>query len=396
MGKQKVQSIEVDIVVVGAGIIGLATAASAAKLGMRVCCIDQRLPPEKDGTICSQQQLESAWVSALARPAVTLLDEIGVWDDLKFHACPYHHMHVEIYGAPIHLSHRDAMVPNLGYIINNFRIKQALWQYCRASNKVVFLQDTPQEWCHEKRQLHTTNGQQITAALCIGADGVNSWCRRAAGISHTQHGHIQDDALVGMVQHNKPHRQTARQYFSAHGVLGILPSTDYHRSVYVWSSARGQAQSDSLATMLQRVSLEIGSLKPIGAPRRHRIVSQCVTKYHQRQIVLAGDAAVSVHPLAGQGMNIGLRHVMILMKQLKYAHRNGCLFSNQQMLSHYQESCSGFDALSCETYSHMRKWLCQTSGAWSHLIAMGVRCFDQVAGVKRVLIQHALHANMRL
>ena len=86
MGKQKVQSIEVDIVVVGAGIIGLATAASAAKLGMRVCCIDQRLPPEKDGTICSQQQLESAWVSALARPAVTLLDEIGVWDDLKFHA----------------------------------------------------------------------------------------------------------------------------------------------------------------------------------------------------------------------------------------------------------------------------------------------------------------------
>jgi 2-octaprenylphenol hydroxylase len=394
MDKQKNQPIEVDIVVVGAGIIGLATAASAAKLGMRVCCIDQQLPPEKDGAIYGQEQLQSAWVSALASPAVTLLDEIGVWDDLRDHACPYHHMHVEICGAPIHLSHRDAMTPNLGHILNNFRIKQALWQSCRASDGVVFLQDTPQEWRHEEQQLYTTSGQQITAALCVGADGVNSWCRSAAGISHIQHEYIQDNALVGMLQHGKPHHQTARQYFSEHGVLGILPSTDYHRSIYVWSSARGQSQADSLATMLQRVPSEIGSLKPIGEPRSHRIVSQRVTKYHNRQIVLAGDAAVSVHPLAGQGMNIGLRHVIMLMKQLKYAHRNSQLFSNQQILSRYQELCCGFDALSCETYSHMRRWLCHRSGVWSHFVGLGVRCFNQAATVKRVLIQHALHANM--
>ena len=122
MDKMKRRPIEVDLVVVGAGIVGLAAVASAVKLGLRVCCIDQQFSLGNEKETFSAEQLESAWVSALARPAVSLLSELSVWDNLKAHACPYQHMHVEIFGEPVHLSYRDAMVSNLGYILNNFSV----------------------------------------------------------------------------------------------------------------------------------------------------------------------------------------------------------------------------------------------------------------------------------
>ena len=393
------KAIKADIVIIGAGITGLAAAASAIRSGLKVCCIDKHLPTEP----YTQSQLETAWVSALARPATALLEKLGLWNELSPFACAYQNMVVKIGGeSEIKISHRDAMAENLGFILNNFRLKKSLWDYCQQSkDQWIICEDSPASWDYKHERLVTQKGQVIEAQLCIGAEGVNSWARDAAGIGVNKDQAINDIAWVGILVHKNPHQWAARQHFFEDGVLGILPTINYHQSVYVWSTEAHLDQHVSQAKIAEQIVARVQKALPFyGAchtqdlPRQHQIVSQSALKYHAKKIVLIGDAANAVHPLAGQGLNMGLRHVAELTGKLVKVQRQHRRLSSPYVLDQYEANCRGFDALSRETYAAMRRYFCVKNTSYLQtLLAVGLYTVDKVKPIKDRLIRHALHAN---
>ena len=395
----KSKAIKADIVIVGAGITGLAAAASAIKSGLKVCCIDKRLPTES----YTKSQLESAWVSALARPATTLLEKLGLWSELSPFACAYQNMVVKIgCESEINISHRDAMAENLGYVLNNFRLKKSLWDYCQQSeDQWVICEDNPAAWDDKNERLLTRKGRLIEAQLCIGADGVNSWARDAAGIRISKDHAINDIAWVGVLVHENPHQWAARQHFSEDGVLGVLPTINYHQSVYVWSTRANLDQHTSEAKIAEEIIGRVhealpfyGACQTKGSPRQHQVVSQGAIKYHAEKIVLIGDAANAVHPLAGQGLNMGLRHVDELTAQLIKVHKQHRRLSSPHVLDQYEANCRGFDTLSREAYVAMRQYFCvKSTSPLQTLLALGAHAVNRLKPIKDRLIRHALHAN---
>ena len=393
------KSIEVDVLVIGAGITGLAVAASAAQAGLSVCLLDRKLPKRPVNMPIETPQ---AWVSALAKPAIELLQSLDLWPSLIKRACSYQKMHIKMgLNCDLKLSSHDIGEQSLGYIVENAAIREALWVYC--SNKpgiVTVMEDLPERWCADDSCLKTKHGVKVNAQICVGADGTGSWSRKEAGIVCDHDENIDDIAWVGTFTHTNMHEATARQCFDDDGVLGLLPSYDYHKSIFVWSVKKEKIPHDeskvidSVKASIEQSFPSYGTCSVDSSMRQHVIHSQGARSYWKNHIVLVGDAATSVHPLAGQGLNIGLRQAILLTRQLKKAKRAHRRLSDHYYLSRYAKSCQGYDALSRKIYQQCRLQGGQNHGIIGRVLNFGTAFVNQSQWLKRILIDHALHADM--
>ena len=299
----------VDVAVVGGGPVGGSFACAMAPTGLSVALVEPRATRPLPCIGFDQR------VYALNGHSRRFLEGCGIWQRLSLErVAPVRDMRV--FGddaSQIEFSAYRSGVPELASIVEEANLQQALQSALATQSDLALLtgaECTGVRWNNACVTLSLSDGKQITARLVVAADGAESALRAAAGIT-TQVRHYGQTGVVANFQAERAHRNIAYQWFLNPGVLALLPLPGNHISI-VWSAPDAQAQvllaagMEELAAMVEQASAgTLGRLQPIstaaGFPLRRMRAAQLVGP----RLALIGDTAHNVHPLAGQGLNLG-------------------------------------------------------------------------------------------
>lgn len=385
-----------DVAVVGGGMVGAAAALALARAGFATALIEARAPAP-----WSASDDVDLRVVGLAPSSIALLHDLDVWTSIRaLRASPYAHMHVwdAASGAAIHFDAADEGRDLLGYIVENNLVQWQLWQALDAAgvHRLCPAQVSGYEVLEDRVQLslHGGDTDTVSARLLVAADGAASPLRAMAGIETKGRDYAQR-GVVAHVQTERRHQGTAWQRFLDTGPLALLPLAD-GRSSIVWSLPEDEAQR-VLALDDEGFFRELGVASDfrlgriVGATARAAfpLRLQLAETYQAERFVLLGDAAHAVHPLAGQGVNLGLRDVAELRDTLVDARDAGKDIAATHVLRRYarrRRSADTLDALGFDALARVYAWQA------SPLVAargLGVRLIDKVSPIKRKLTTHA-------
>lgn len=346
-----------DVVICGGGLVGLAMALALARTPLRIALLDpQPLPSVPDAA--RERPDFDARVSALTPASRVLLEYLGMWPDIEaLRVSPYTDMHVwDADGTgSIHFSAAELHEPCLGYIVENGLVAGVMADAIRASANIDVLQDKLDSYVPRPagtaqsgmQSLMLASGAQITCHLLIGADGSASRVRSLAGID-TREWDTGHRAIVATVRTAQPHQHTAWQRFLQTGPLAFLPlqlpgaERQQHSSI-VWSCVPELADEllalddQAFARRLERAfESRLGTVEHVSPRHAFPLWQKHAGAYVQDGLALIGDAAHTIHPLAGQGVNLGLADIKSLAGVLSRAAARGEDIGSEQVLSRYQ------------------------------------------------------------
>jgi 2-octaprenylphenol hydroxylase len=354
------QDTHYDVIICGGGMVGLSLALALAPGALRIALLDQQPPQKTPQDLHATLTLPhfDARVSALTPASRTLLERLGVWQALaQLRLCAYTDMHVwDADGTgSIHFAAAEMHQPCLGYIVENGLVSAVLAEAAAASAPITLLQGASLDSFVPEittagraiSKLTLASGASLSCDLLIGADGGASRVRTLAGFTTREwdYGH---QALVTTVRTERPHQYTAWQRFMSSGPLAFLPlelpgSTAQHYSSIVWSCVPELA-TELLALddarfarrLEQAFESRLGRVEQVAARQVFPLWQKHASDYVQNGVALVGDAAHTIHPLAGQGVNLGLADVQSLSGVLLRAHARGENLASEQVLSRYQ------------------------------------------------------------
>ncbi|EAQ63090.1 2-octaprenyl-3-methyl-6-methoxy-1,4-benzoquinol hydroxylase [Marinomonas sp. MED121] len=339
-----------DVILVGAGMVGALTANLLAQQGFHVALVD------KGNGQCDLSTLPfyDARVSAVSRHSKALMDRAGAWQRIPSERLtPYHNMQVwdGLGRGEIGFSCDDVHLDELGHLVENQVLNQALLAQLETYPKQVdsFFACSVSHYQKQEHGMQVTldNGQTLHADLLIAADGANSFIRAQAQIE-TKEWDYQHNAIVATIELSRSHENTAWQSFGEEGILAILPMPSFegrHFASIVWSVPPEDAKdlleldNDLFCKRLNyAISNEFEVLdvltKRLSIPLRQRHALH----YVQTGLALVGDAAHTIHPLAGQGANLGFADAGALVDVLIKAKERGESLSNERVLRRYQRN----------------------------------------------------------
>jgi 2-octaprenylphenol hydroxylase len=397
-----------DLVIVGGGIIGLAIAALLAQSrhagALRLTVIDAAPRPrfDPDDDIALR-------VSAISTGSASVLDTAGAWDAVMHgRACPYEHMRVwdgkdDPEGPSTLCFDADEFaVPQLGFIVENVLLQDAILKVLdRADVNLRF--DTPIAGItpgDAGYRVKLEDGRELDADLLIGADGARSLVRESAGIEVTRRAYAQT-GFVAHLRPQEPHGATARQRFLDDGPLGMLPLADGRISV-VWSTTHETARQamsasdDELGRMLTEASDEVlGKLAAVGPRGTFPLCAQHARNYVLPRLALIGDAAHAVHPLAGQGANLGLADASTLCTVIEEAIDKGDHPGDRPVLRRYERARKGPNATMLHLMTGLNQLFAASSPTIGELRRAGMRLFNVSGPLRERAVRVALGAGRR-
>ena len=384
---------EFDIVVIGGGLVGTACALALRRQGLAVALVENNrsLADAPDATLDDR-------IYAISPGNAAWLQTLGVWQRLDpQQRCPIDHMQVQgdASAACMDLDADEAHVDNLGYIVENKRLQHALWHELQQSGAVLLTDVvcSTVAWQAQAATLTLADGRSLTAQLLVAADGAESWLRAQAGIGVNCHDYGQM-GVVANFDTALAHGNTARQWFRPDGVLAWLPLPGQRMSM-VWSTS--VAHADHLlaldaAALADEVAAAghqaLGALHTLNTARAFPLRLQTAERLVRPGLALVGDAAHTIHPLAGQGVNLGFRDVIALTQTL--AGRSSRQRLGDIMLLRRFERARKPDmlAMRCLTDGLQRLFaadqpLARQARNW------GLRLTDRLTPVKKRLIRQA-------
>ncbi|WP_257266979.1 FAD-dependent oxidoreductase [Endozoicomonas sp. ONNA2] len=345
---------KIDVIIVGGGMVGTSLALALARSGMHTALVEQQtLQP---GLLL----MDDPWqprVSALTEASIKLLDYLGAREGIQ-RACPYTHMTVwdgEGTGA-VEFDAKTWPQKNLGYIVENDVIRNALLQQLARSTVECFEQQTVLEYqlCGQGGEIVLKNGDVLRAPLLVAADGAQSCLRQLSGIPVNQKDY-KHHALVTTVETELFHQHCARQVFLDTGPLAFLPlqsQGEQHYCSIVWSLLPAEADridalsDDAFCRELERAfEHRAGNILQVDQRFRYPLRQRHARQYHRQGVVLVGDAAHTIHPLAGQGVNLGFLDVAVLGEELIKAANRGDDYFAAHVLDRYQRRRIGHNSL---------------------------------------------------
>ncbi|WP_165672379.1 2-octaprenyl-3-methyl-6-methoxy-1,4-benzoquinol hydroxylase [Metapseudomonas otitidis] len=338
---------QADLIIVGAGMVGSALALALKDSGLDILLID--------GSTLSVKPFDAdaafePRVSALSAASQRILDRLGAWPGVVARrASPYGEMQVwdGTGTGAIHFSAASVHADVLGHIVENRVVQDALLEPLHDSGiglmpnaRLEHLRHSGDDWL-----LTLVDGRQLRAPLVIAADGANSAVRRLAGCATREWDYLHH-AIVTSVRCEQPHRRTAWQRFTDDGPLAFLPldrQGDEHWCSIVWSATPEEAErlmalDDQAFCSALGVAFEhrLGRVEHsdprLCIPLRQRHAK----RYVEPGLALIGDAAHTIHPLAGQGVNLGFLDAAVLAEVLLHAHARGERLADEKVLSRFE------------------------------------------------------------
>lgn len=390
----------VDVAIVGGGMVGLAVACGLQGSGLRVAVLEQSQPQP-----LAVDAPPALRVSAINAASEKLLARLDVWSAIVAQrASCYHGMEVwdkDSFGR-IAFDDQSMGFSHLGHIIENAVIHQALWQKAQRCQDVTLLAPAEVQqvaWGENEAFLSLKDGDMLTARLVVGADGANSWLRNKADIALTSWDY-RHHALVATVRTAEPHQAIARQAFHGDGILAFLPLNDPHLCSIVWSLSPLEAEqmkNADAAAFNQALNIAFDNRLGLCAVESERQVFPLTGRYARQfaahRLALVGDAAHTIHPLAGQGVNLGFMDAAGLIEELRRLHGQGKDIGQHFYLRRYERSRKHSAAVMLAGMQGFRELFAGAHPAKKLLRDIGLKLADTLPGVKPQLIRQAMGLN---
>lgn len=335
-----------DLIIVGGGLTGTAMALAAARGGFSVTIIDTLPRPTLElGDFDGRSY-------ALANASCRLMRALGVWNDVADHAQPMLEIKVTDGRAGegpapwmMHFDHAEIEEGPMGYLVEDRHLRRAMLSALDADPMVTQINGetvTDQQITDAGVSVTLASGDHITGSVLIGSDGRRSGTASRAGIKRTAWGYNQT-AIVCALDHDLPHGGIAHQFFMPNGPLAILPLTGNRCSI-VWSETTDKAaqimaldDDDFLDALRPAFGSFLGDIRLTGLRFSYPLGLSLANSFIADRMALIGDAAHGLHPIAGQGLNAGLRDIAALTQILTEARARGEDIGSAQSLARYQE-----------------------------------------------------------
>lgn len=384
-----------DIIIVGAGLVGMTMACSVAAKGFEVCVIefadlDKIRAKASDGRTC-----------AVSYGSSQIFDKIGIWEDLQKHGGKINDIRIVDGESPLFLHYDHKIIGDnpMGHIIENYHIREALFNKAKTLDNLQIIAPakyTNIEFSQTGVSVELEDGRNIKAQLLIAADGRNSRVRELCNIKSTSWPYKQT-GIVCTAWHEKNHNNTAIEKFLPAGPFAILPMKGGHHSSIVWTEPDNLAklfmqmdEAEFLEHFQSRFGDFLGELK-ITSPRfSYPLSFNLAHTYTSQRMALIGDAAHGMHPIAGQGFNLGIRDVPVLTKLITDAKNTGLDIGKPSILQSYEE-LRKFDNVSLLSVTDsLNRLFSNNNFALKHARRIGISAINKAPKLKKFFMKHAM------
>lgn len=342
-----------DIVIVGAALVGASAAVALAKQGFKVALVDRKSPL----VALANAQWDSR-IYAISPGNADWLKDLGVWQRMDAERMtPIAEMQIwgDANAEALNFNAEDTFANNLGYILENSALQQALWDELQTLDVDISIGDEATSFAANEQEasLQLSDGRQLKAKLMIAADGGNSWLREQAGLTQqkTIYEHV---GVVANFEVELPHQHIARQWFVDDGILAWLPLAGNRISMVFSTKYSQNLMTLSPAELAEQVAQAggnvLGKMYCITPAVAFPLVKQNASALIADRLVLLGDAAHQVHPMAGQGVNLGFRDVVELAQVL--AERNPLADIGDRFVLRRYERARKADVLAMQGLTH--------------------------------------------
>jgi 2-octaprenyl-6-methoxyphenol hydroxylase len=389
-----VKHLHSDVLIIGAGLVGAAQALALAKYGISSIVIDKARPEDVMNTAYDGR------VSAISHASVQILSHIDVWQEIAHHGGAMDAILVTEGGrhSDVLFKAEELGSEPFGYMMPNHLLRKTLLQHVLDTPLITYLAGETVTSLTRQGAVEATlaSGMQVNAHLLLVADGRYSTLRDVVGIKARKFDYHQH-AIVCTVTHAKPHHNQAVEWFFPVGPLAILPMQGGYRSCIVWTEEDAMAahlvaldEQEFIEELQRKCESITGAITLEGSRYSYPLNLFQAESYTTNRCILIGDSAHAIHPIAGQGVNLGYRDVAVLTELLVDAKRLGQDIGGSVLLTHYQQWRS-FDATSMIAVTDgFNRLFSNNSPMIRHVRRAGMALFNRTEPVKSFFIETAM------
>lgn len=395
-----------EVIIVGGGMVGLSLALMLAKANIAVKLLEAIKYPNYDDThLVPYHSSFDARNSALSRRSVQIYQELGLWNALQEHATPILEVHITEQGSfgKARLKAEQEKVESFGQVIENAWLgrvlltevrKQPLIELIDGVQVTSLTQDADWAYIEAQRGDETLS---LQAKLLIAADGRDSFCRKALGIGASVHDYDQV-AIVTTVQTSKPHKHVGFERFSPLGPLALLPLPGEYRRSVVWPVQKGtegewlgdENDQHFLDALQHTYGDRAGKFQKTGRRFSYPLSQVLAEKQAVGRVVLMGNAAHTIHPVAGQGFNLCMRDAYVLLRYLTEQVAQQADLGDAAMLQDYEKSRLTDQQRVIKFCDSVVRGYSNNNLVLKFIRNTGLVAFDTIPGIKPLVANYAM------
>lgn len=397
-----------DVIIIGGGIAGLLQTILLAQNNIPTLCLDKQSTADLKNSPLSKR------TTAISYGSAQIFKRADLWNDLLPHACPIQDIQIKDGRSPTLLNFEIAedeaayQEGAFGWVIENYYIRDVLIAKIKTLPHAVYIEGCAVEniqTASENIEISTRDNKEYSATLLIGADGRQSYVRQHCKIETEEHSYDQR-AIVSIITHQNPHHNIAVENFKSSGPFAILPMMDNaqgaHRSSIVWTEEANTKNSimnfkdkTFLAALNAQFPEEYGDILSASERFAYPLGYVHAHSYIAPRISLIGDAAHGIHPIAGQGLNLGLRDIAALSDLIIQTHNDKQDIGSKNLLEQYQLNRRGDNHFMSFATSGINSIFSNNKKSMRQLRKIGLKLIGRIKPARKIILTHAMGTNKK-